>query len=929
MNLMTRTVRFAIMAGLSLGVGRLVSATEIGVCEHVTKRGTLNGGGAYEIMNGVYRMCRNAGINYVRSDFEWNVCEPAAGQWDWTTYDRVVAAAEAEGVTILPIICYDSWVHGKAADHLDLWKEFVTRVVTRYKSHFKAVEVWNEENHQPFWIGTPNVQEYIPLLKVTYETVKAIDPNIQVVMGGLAGRRSDYFKTLCTDAKDYFDIVAFHPYNNNHEPSWTQNAWDDFLGKDYTPGSNGMIDEYLKVMSDTGVSKKPVWITEIGYATHASGVSEANQAKYLKEVIAHCESKGIDRVYIYEFRAPEWQDQPDNAEGYFGMLHADMTLKPAFETVAKKLKGDGWTNPYAGCVFLAAADEGAESSVTGTGHWSNQQAPSSANDYLVDIGRAYSMMTPADGSVSFGGRSLTLGRIGGGAGALSIRSPALNVADLRLANGDISFAGGNDAASRRVLSGTKTVSSTSSDPFSFVSEEAGAFGQVSGTVKGAAGTCIRFATEAPGASLDVVCDFNGGAYYGSIVVEGPDTTVRFTTDALEQQGAFLSNGIILRNGARLAPVASGEVLECSTRGITGEGGVEIYVAAGETMTLEVPLYGTFTKTGGGRLTLSCTGTGKVNLAEGALDVTPSGLACVGAVTGGTLLRNGVPYDPQTGLNPFGTDTFEAFSVGTSSLAGWTGDGVVVAGQPTVNDPPGFPVRNASHTKTLLCEDSVRTYEFASATGNQTLDYLVKVEYPEVDSFKDTPITGREQFSLTVDGGGFLWLLHADEQGAAVWSRLDGLGCHQEGEWLRLSAYIDYKSVAGAAFVQIRENGSVCTSSDGFISPSELRSPGSWFRCLPAAGTNKCVSRLRFKGDGEIDDLVLTGTPSAATDAFDFGNVTAVGGIPLSWFDGYGIPRDPNGDPDGDGFANRDEWKRGTDPLDRRSHPLRPCVIVIR
>ena len=916
------------LALLTLGICTSATATEIGVCEHVT-RSNVPGGGAYEIMNGVYRMCRSAGINYVRSDFEWDVCEPAAGQWNWTTYDRVVAAAEAEGVTILPIICYDSWVHGRACDHLDLWKEFVTRVVTRYKNHFKAVEVWNEENHQRFWIGTPNVQEYIPLLKVTYETVKSIDPNIQVVLGGLAGRRSDYFKTLCTDAKDWFDIVAFHPYNNNHEPSWEQSWWDDIRDKDYTPGSNGMIDEYLKVMSDTGV-RKPVWITEVGYATHEGGVSEANQAKYLKEVIAHCESKGIDRVYIYEFRAPEWQDQPDNAEGYFGMLHADLTPKPAFEAIAKKLCGDGWTNPYAGCVFLAAADEGAESSVTGAGHWSNQQAPSSENDYLVDIGRAYSMMTPADGSVSFGGRLLTLGRIGGGAGALSIRSPVLNVADLRLANGDISFAGGNDAASRRVLSGTATVTSTAGEPFSIVSEEPGAYVRWSGTVKGAAGTCIRFATEAPGASLDVVCDFNGGAYYGSIVVEGPDTTVRFTTDALEQQGAFLSNGIILRNGARLAPVASGEVLECSTRGITGEGGVEIYVAAGETMTLEVPLYGTFTKTGGGRLTLSCTGTGKVNLAEGALDVTPSGLACVGAVTGGTLLRNGVPYDPQTGLNPFGTDTFEEFSVGATSLAGWTGEGKVVAGQPTVNDPPGFPVRNATHGKTYLCEDSVRTYEFATPTGNQTIDWLCKVEYVDEGTLaKLLDVKGQEQFMLTVDDEGFLRILHADEQGAAVWSSLDGLGRHQEGEWLRLSAYIDYKSVAGAAFVQIRENGSVCTSSDGFVSPSDMRSPGSWFRCLPAAGANKCVSRLRFKGDGEIDDLVLTGTPSAATDAFDFGTATEIGGIPLSWFDAYGIPRDPNGDPDGDGFANVKEWEKGTNPADSRSHPPRGLIIILK
>ena len=343
---------------LVFGVEFAGMATEIGICEHVAQS-NLPGGGAFDIRNGVFRMCRSAGIDYVRSDFLWSSCEPTKGLWDWSVFDAVIQAAETEGITILPILAYNSAYSGKKAhEELDNWTEYVRQVVTRYKRHFKAVQVWNEENSGPFWNDAPNVQEYIPLLKVTYETVKAIDPNILVVLGGLAGRCDSYFKTLCTDAKSWFDIVAFHPYNNNHEPSWEQSWWDDIRGKDYTPGSNGMIDEYLEVMNDTGVSR-PVWITEVGYATHEGGVSEANQAKYLKEVLAHCESKGIDRVYIYEFRAPEWQDQPKNAEGYFGMLHADLTPKPAFETIAKKLKGDGWTNPYAGYVFLAGADEAA------------------------------------------------------------------------------------------------------------------------------------------------------------------------------------------------------------------------------------------------------------------------------------------------------------------------------------------------------------------------------------------------------------------------------------------------------------------------------------------------------------------------------------------------------------------------------------------
>lgn len=815
--------------------GMAAAETKVGICEHIAQW-NVPGGGALEIKNGVFRICRSAGIDYVRSDFLWSTCEPTEGQWDWSAFDAVIQAAEAEGITILPILDYNSAYSGKKVhEELDNWTEYVRQVVTRYKRHFKAVQVWNEENSGPFWNDAPNVQEYIPLLKVTYETVKAIDPNIQVVMGGLAGRRSDYFKTLCTDAKAYFDIVAFHPYNSKHEPSWTDG--------NSTPGSNGMIDEYLKVMSDTGVSK-PVWITEVGYATHKSGVSEANQAQYLKEVIAHCESKGIDRVFIYEFRAPEWQDQPDNAEGYFGIVHADLTPKPAFETIAKMLKGDGWTNPYAGYVFLAAGDEAWYSSVDSPGHWSNQQVPSSANHYLVDIGRANPMLTPLGALDTFGGASLTFGRVGGNAGALLVRSPVLNVADLRLANGDISFAGGNDAANRRVLNGTATVISTADEPFSVVSEESGAYARWSGTVKGAAGTAVRFATEAPGASLDVLCDFDGTAYFGTFVVDGPGVVVRFTSSAIRDSDAFKNGGIVLRNGAK-------------------------------------------------------------------------------------LFVDGVFCDPETGRTTFGVDTFEECPIGTeaSALDGWTGEGVVVSGTPTLGNPPGCPVAEATHAKVLSLEDALRTYANARKSDNQTVELICCVERPVRDLFEQPELDGTEQFAVTVDRDGFLRLLHADAEGRMVWTRLEGLGPHADGEWLRISLTVDYTSVPGAAFIQVRENGSCCIAADGQRTPLDARVPGSWFRMPDAAATARCISSLRLQGEGNIDDLVLGGFPADAGPGFKFGSVTEVGGIPLSWFDGYGIPQDPNADPDGDGFSNASEWQKSTNPLDRHSHPHKGPMIM--
>ena len=54
----------------------------------------------------------------------------------------------------------------------------------------------------------------------------------------------------------------------------------------------------------------------------------------------------------------------------------------------------------------------------------------------------------------------------------------------------------------------------------------------------------------------------------------------------------------------------------------------------------------------------------------------------------------------------------------------------------------------------------------------------------------------------------------------------------------------------------------------------------------------------------------------------------LGGIPRSWFDAFGIPRNPNADPDGDGSPNHSEWSFGTDPSDPESCPPQRTFLVV-
>jgi len=159
---------------------------------------------------------------------------------------------------------------------------------------------------------------------------------------------------------------------------------------------------------------------------------------------------------------------------------------------------------------------------------------------------------------------------------------------------------------------------------------------------------------------------------------------------------------------------------------------------------------------------------------------------------------------------------------------------------------------------------------------------------------------------------------------------------------------DYHSNAdGVAYGQVRVNGSCGVlwdkagnraSADGVRSPKNPTAGGSWFRLFAVPAAAKKLSALQTLGSTQLDDVVLTCHEPSVAPAFDMGTVTGVsykgrktsGWIPFATLDDvWGLPRDPSCDSDGDGFTNGEEILRGTDPLNRKSHPARPFSIILR
>lgn len=223
-----------------------------GVCAHVSRHGD------HELAAEQFKLMRQAGIRWARTDFDWtSVQQQENGSWDFTLFDETIRMAEEAGVTILPILAYDVRWATPAYQHLDAWRQYVRQTVTRYQHRLRYWEVWNEPDLEQFWKETPNPANYTTLLRATYQEIKNINPDLQVLLGGLSGIPYEYIEGVYqAGGKDCFDIMAVHPYRYPETPE-ARSLKDD-------------LDKLRKLMAEYGDADKPVWITEIGWPTHQS-----------------------------------------------------------------------------------------------------------------------------------------------------------------------------------------------------------------------------------------------------------------------------------------------------------------------------------------------------------------------------------------------------------------------------------------------------------------------------------------------------------------------------------------------------------------------------------------------------------------------------------------------------------------------------------
>lgn len=261
---------------------------------------------------------------------------------DFSGLDEVVALSEQYHLPVVadllsipgwiaacPVTAQLSEMTRCAPADLTEYQSILAQIVARAAPVITDWEVWNEPDNSAFFSGTP--QQYAQMLRAAYDTIKQVEPQASVLLGGISGVSgmswlAQVFATPGADAAQAFDIANVHERNRLSELAPDISAWKQFFAK----------------YGFTG----PLWVTEHGYPSDSAyqydpqyDSGPESQATFLTASVPTLLDAGAQMVFVTE---------RDNLGGQFaseGMLGGDvldppvadplLIEKPAYDALAQ------------------------------------------------------------------------------------------------------------------------------------------------------------------------------------------------------------------------------------------------------------------------------------------------------------------------------------------------------------------------------------------------------------------------------------------------------------------------------------------------------------------------------------------------------------------------------------------------------------------
>ena len=296
------------------------------------------------------------GVRRARLQSGWARTEKEKGKYDFAWLDRIVDELTRRGVEPWISLSYGNPIYAAACDGeqdytgqkmnplhspegLAAWRAYVTATVTRYRDRVRVWEVWNEPDCKHFFRpleGKTWIDEYLDLLKVTAETVRAAQPEAKVVAqtaAGHDGRERQVAELFERGAGKFADIYTFHAYSARPE-DFTRDCQDAFFG---------MIRRHAPNIE--------IWRGEAGISSKNSGRGALSHLPLSEELQARWMTRHLVRdladpeiAYTSYFHLFDFDHFTHEVTYHYGVLRdGDYSRKPSFYALQriKRVFDDG------------------------------------------------------------------------------------------------------------------------------------------------------------------------------------------------------------------------------------------------------------------------------------------------------------------------------------------------------------------------------------------------------------------------------------------------------------------------------------------------------------------------------------------------------------------------------------------------------------
>jgi hypothetical protein len=280
---------------------------------------------------------QSAGVNVARVDVGWSSLETGRGQYEpayLAKLDLLAAEAQARGIKLIATL----WRTPAWASPGGSWNEaptnpadygnFARFITARYGTELAAVEAWNEPEIHNNLLAANLPETYANMVKAFYAGARQGNPAVPVLVGSLAYADLKFLGQLYSyGIKGSYDGISIHPYADGSAPE------DTHVTHSFQGGIEKMHQFQLANSDST-----PEWVTEFGWpvGTSPGANTEQQQAEYIEKAFRIVATMPyVAAASLYQLR--DMATDPTNPEDNFGLLHQDLTPRPAYNAFSRAL----------------------------------------------------------------------------------------------------------------------------------------------------------------------------------------------------------------------------------------------------------------------------------------------------------------------------------------------------------------------------------------------------------------------------------------------------------------------------------------------------------------------------------------------------------------------------------------------------------------